>query len=179
MGRKILVLTLGGTIDALAYPSEDDAYPITARPSGTNAAFRAIQNLMESGARLEQILICEKDSKNLSADDINTLSQHIGNAHGFDRIVITMGTDKMREVALEIQGKIITPSCPVIFTGAIWPISNGKEITDAYDNLELALKAADLQNKIYIAMSGFCEPPETLIKDFSAKRFVQYSKKIT
>lgn len=176
--RDILVLTLGGTIDAQPYPEDTALYPANAIPSGQNAAFEALKSMCDAQHRnLTHIKLCDKDSKDLNADDINALCGYINNASGYERIIVTMGTDKMRETALTIKSHIPHPPCPIIFTGAIWPISNGAEKTDAFENLELALSQKNtLENGTYIAMSGYCAPPEDLIKDFSKKRFDLFIK---
>lgn len=171
--RDILVLTLGGTIDAQPYPEDTALYPANAIPSGQNAAFEALKSMCDACTNLTQIKLCDKDSKDLNADDMNALCGYINSASGYERIIVTMGTDKMRDVALTIKSHIPRPPCPIIFTGAIWPISNGAEKTDAFENLELALcQKTVLENGTYIAMSGYRAPPEDLIKDFSKKRFV-------
>lgn len=168
---RILVLTLGGTIDAQVYPLEEYAYPAQAIPACNNAAFSALQSLFPK-IEYVQNQICEKDSKDLSEDDLRSLTDNIMKAKDFERIIVTMGTDRMRETALDIKSRMTAPPCPVIFTGAIWPLSNGEDISDGYENLTLAVNGKpNADDKIYIAMSGHFAPPEKLIKNFNAKRF--------
>ena len=85
-----------------------------------------------------------------------------------------MGTDRMTETARELRMKVIEAlSCPVVFTGSIWPLANGDK-SDAQDNLRLALfHQPESAPDVYIAMNGLFKPCTDIEKDFEQKKFVE------
>lgn len=107
------MITLGGTIDALPYPLEECSYPGMAIGAGDNAAFKALQSLCDQHTELTQIKLCNKDSKDLIDHDIQLLNGYINGASGYERIIVTMGTDKMRDTALAVQSaeRLALPCC--------------------------------------------------------------------
>jgi L-asparaginase/Glu-tRNA(Gln) amidotransferase subunit D len=173
---KVLVLTMGGTIDSSPYSEKEGEYPAHATPSGDSKAIGALSDIAArspSPVYLDHIAICSKDSKSLDDKDRESLHCNVKDrAAHYDRIIVTMGTDRMTETARELRMKIVkTLSCPVVFTGSIWPLANGDK-SDAWDNLRLALfhQAAP---DVYIAMNGLFKPCTDIEKDFRQKRFVE------
>ena len=136
MTTRILVLTLGGTIDAKAITGE---YPKYTAQDDKNAAFQALLQIRDSlnkGTTFDQSIIANKDSKNLDEKDFSRLENEIQHAHNYDRIIVTIGTDRLAPTAKEIQEKFESGNlelpCPVIFTGAMWPIANGPDKSDGF-----------------------------------------------
>ncbi len=175
--KNFLVLSLGGTIDAKAYPEGEGDYPSDATPSNSNGGFIVLEELVNKRGNitLSQLRICNKDSKDITEDERGTLLDKIQSTAA-ERIIVTMGTDTMTETAQWLKAHLTAPPCPVIFTGAIWPLANGAGKSDGYQNLEsAAFENPDIKNGIYIAMSGLFEEPKNIYKDFEQKKFVLVS----
>ena len=177
--KSVLVLSLGGTIDSAPYPEDENLYPVNSSPNEDNGGFQvlnAIVNKRDLPIALKQIRISNKDSKDINEQDIAKLAKNISNEKA-DRIIVTMGTDRMCETARAIAEKVKTPACPIVFTGAIWPLANGLEKSDGYQNLENALLGR-LGSKagIYIAMNGLFDSADKIRKDFSLRKFIKKDK---
>ncbi len=180
--KKILVLSMGGTIDAEAYPDDENQYPKDATMNGQNMAFASLKDIYKQKSLelppvdIEQIQICDKDSKQIDSKDIETLITHI-EQDNYQRIVVTMGTDTMVKTAQKVQEHFHndskTPSCPVVFTGAIWPLANGPEKSDGYANLDQAafLYGDRLTPEIYVTVGNIFMFASHVDKDFEAKKF--------
>ena len=170
MPSNILLITMGGTIDALAYSEKEGEYPINATMPDDSHALKAMENIC-SEINLTSIAICNKDSKDLKTQDQEKLFQTIKN-NSSDRIIVTIGTDRMCEIAQNIQNKHLNLGCPVIFTGAIWPLYNGDH-SDGWNNLkQAAFSNPKLAPDIYIAMGDIFTPANQVKKDFENKIFI-------
>lgn len=173
---KILVLSTGGTIDAAPYP-EDGEPPVYSTATDEHRAAKALETIASTSSapvELHYNEICNKDSKFISEFDRSALERAvITKAPEYDRIIVTIGTDCMTDVAQDLAQRLHNqPECPVVFTGAIWPLANTDK-TDGYENLKLALLGEeDIAPGIYIAMHGLFLPCEQIRKDFEKKRFV-------
>lgn len=171
----MLVITTGGTIDSAAYP--DSGAPINIIPSTEYLAIKTLRELaldIVPPIELDWIELCNKDSKDFNAEDRAALYDAVlQNGPRYERIIVTIGTDRMAEIAKDLKEKLTTPpACPVVFTGAIWPLANGEK-SEGPANLRLALlKAPTIAPDIYIAMHGYLEPCEKLRKDPELKKFV-------
>jgi L-asparaginase/Glu-tRNA(Gln) amidotransferase subunit D len=168
--KKILLLTTGGTIDSVAYPEDEALYPAQAVPSdNNNGAYHVVLRLI-AGHEIEVdwTSICSKDSKDFNDDDLSALRQAVLAADGYyDRVIVTSGTDRMADIAR----KLAAPSCPVVFTGAIWPLANGPK-SDGPANLKRAIfDRPDLKAGIYIVMGDVFEDAKKVQKNFEQKRF--------
>lgn len=173
--KKVLILTMGGTIDALPYSEVDGEYPPDATMSDGDHAFMLLQEIFAEAVGdqffLTRDAICKKDSKEINDRDIKRLTDYISRSKGFDRIIVTVGTDRMKEIALHVERNIPDFDCPVIFTGAIWPITNKKK-SDGPKNLETAATAEPSEPGVYIAMGDVFDHPAYVEKDYQRKRFV-------
>ena len=173
---KILALSTGGTIDAAPYPEQGEP-PVYSTATDEHRAARALKDIALSSATLIDLHyneICNKDSKFISELDRSALERAvITKAPDYDRIVVTIGTDCMTDVAQDLAQRLHNrPECPVVFTGAIWPLAN-KDRTDGHENLKLALLAQpDALPGIYIAMHGLFLPCDQIRKDFEKQRFI-------
>ncbi len=177
---KILLLTMGGTIDAEAYPEDENLYPVDATPQGSNASYEVVKSFSsaERNIDVKHIKICDKDSKHYNDNDRNALLEAIISDGGHsDRVIVTTGTDRMVETAKwlkqEVQKHDIKLKCPVVFSGAIWPLDNGPEKSDGFKNLKQAalFSTQSLFSDIYVTVGDIFMFADHVKKDFEAKKF--------
>jgi L-asparaginase/Glu-tRNA(Gln) amidotransferase subunit D len=85
----------------------------------------------------------------------------------------------MCETARDLLTKTEALTCPVIFTGAIWPLANGPK-SDGWDNLSRAAlhRSDDLPPYVYIAMGDLFAKALGVHKDFQQLKFVDHSPPI-
>lgn len=171
----MLIITTGGTIDSAPYP--DSGAPVNIIPSLEYLAIRKLRELAADVVPpldLDWIELSNKDSKDFNEEDQAALFELVlKNAGQYERIIVTIGTDRMTNIATDLKRKLpVQPECPIVFTGAIWPLANGEK-SDGSANLRLALlKAPSAVSDVYIAMHGHFEPCEKLRKDPVLKQFV-------
>ena len=128
MPYNILLITMGGTIGAQAYSEKDGEYPINTEVNHEKCVENAFKIICENNdAILTTNNICNKDSKCIDNNDLENLSKAITSTP-YDRIIVTIGTDKMCEIAQNLQNQHTDLACPVIFTGSIWPLANGAKL---------------------------------------------------
>ena len=172
---SILVLTTGGTIDSAPYPeSGPPEYTISSEERLSIQVLRTIAEDQVPPIEIDWVELCNKDSKDFGEEDQASLYDAVlHNAPHYERIIVTIGTDRMAEIAQSLKAKLQhAPACPIVFTGAIWPLSNADKSEGPY-NLRLALlKAPTAQPDVYLAIHGFFEPCERLKKDFALRKFV-------
>lgn len=181
--RSILLITTGGTIDSEPYPDNESDYPALSVHNGTSRAFQALEDIIARqneapSYRLHHTALCAKDSKHLSSEDQDAILRQILRESAHWRIVITIGTDRMiniaRNLRTQVQNSAFRLPCPVVFTGAIWPLSNGTKKSDGFDNLALAtLSYPNLSPDIYVAMHSIMATPDQIEKDFVARTFIR------
>lgn len=170
--KKFLVLTMGGTIDAEPFSASN--YPVYSTVTNDNLALKALKEIAANN--IDHIAICNKDSKDLNNQDVEKLIHTIQNAKNYERIIVTLGTDRMTGIAREIKQQIDSLPVPVVFTGAIWPLANGPQ-SDGWNNLEKAVLAKIDETDVYIAMGDVFIPAEYAEKDFKARKFVDLRHK--
>lgn len=171
---RLLILTTGGTIDSAPYPDTGPA-PEHSTPTEDHRAEQVLKDIVLGEATLESIRLTNKDSKLLVTQDFDALEHAvIANQDKFDRILVTIGTDRMTDAAQDLEARLIDPpDVPVVFTGAIWPLANAAK-TDGRDNLRLAAFGEPYALPgVYIAMHGLFLPCRDIRKDFELKRFVR------
>lgn len=176
--RSLLLITTGGTIDSEPYPENESDYPPHSTHKGTSSAFKALKEMTPHTYNLDHIALFAKDSKHLDADDQSAILRQILHKTTYWRIIITIGTDRMVDIAQNLRTQIRKNAfkllCPVVFTGAIWPLSNGADKSDGFDNLELATLGHDnLSPDIYVAMHSIMATPNHIKKDRAAKAFIR------
>jgi len=176
--RSLLLITTGGTIDSEPYPEGGADYPPLSTHSGALNAYQALKTIAPQGCKLDHIALFAKDSKHIDDKDRGALLRQILHKNDFWRIVVTIGTDRMVDIAKDIRRQVKHSAfklpCPVIFTGAIWPLSNGADKSDGFDNLELAaLGHENLSPDIYVAMHSIMTTPDHIKKDVAAKAFIR------
>lgn len=176
---RILLLTTGGTIDSHPYPDDPKDHPVDASPkkeSPAAAAMRRILNNSRPPCALKHHQICYKDSKNLDEHDLNSLIKWVQRP-GYIRIVVTMGTDRICQIAQDFEKQLnagsLLPPCPVVFTGALWPLMQGADQSDGLSNLQnAALGNPGIPSGFYIAAGSIFAKPHRVEKDFKHRRFV-------
>lgn len=173
--KTYLHISMGGTIDAAPYPEDKIDYPLYSTHIHTRAAENALRSLMPSTGALEHVFICDKDSKDLDERDIGKLYETVKKRGDVPaalcRIIVTMGTDRMVEIARGLAKKIHSLSCPVVFTGAIWPLSNGEKSDGPVNLRKAALDQPDAAPGIYIAMGDVFAPAVKVQKDYKKREF--------
>lgn len=173
---------MGGTIDSKPYSEVPGEYPPNATMNQDYLAARTLRDDLYGDPDIETlkwIIICNKDSKKVTDADRAKLLRYIKEAQGkFDRIVVTMGTDCMAPTAKFLKENMGEILCPIIFTGAIWPLSNGKK-SDGWENLSAAAYKPVIKPNVYIAMGDVFAPAEFVVKDFERKCFIDIRKSHT
>lgn len=173
---KILVLSTGGTIDAASF-AEDGEPPVYVSATDEHLAARTLQDIAKSSAPdidLHHNELCNKDSKFINDHDRLNLQRFIlTEGPNYQRIIVTIGTDCMTDIAQDLAQRLHNRvDCPVVFTGAFWPLAN-IEKSDGPANLRLALLAEPQASpNIYIAMNNLFLPCTKIRKDFDKKMFI-------
>jgi len=168
-----LLLLTGGTIDAEPYEHLDqpDATVITSY----------IPQLLEDNGLCNQVEIHywkeRKDSKLFLEDEIREIATYIMSSK-YNQVVVTHGTDRMAEHSRIVRQELLANKSKahlktVIFTGAMIPLSHGKE-SDGESNLQHAIEMAATQAPgVYVAMHGQLFDALTVTKNFDQKKFIQ------
>ena len=174
---KMLVLTMGGTIDAEPF-ALDEPPPENSTPGDRHLAIQVLRKIASENAidiGFDCFQIANKDSKFIDARDRALLERTVlFNGANFGRVIITAGTDCMTDIAQDLQMRFsMKPPCPIVFTGAIIPLANG-EASDGHANLLLALTGKpDALPDVYIAMHDLFLPCTEIRKDFERRVFVR------
>jgi L-asparaginase/Glu-tRNA(Gln) amidotransferase subunit D len=173
---SIYLATLGGTIDSAPYPEPGQGdYPVDAIMTDNPRAPLALREIFaetNSPHDLKVIKVCEKDSKDVTVCNRSFLLGVIREAarNNAERVIVTMGTDRMCENAQAIFAEWPDVPIPVVFAGAIWPLANGHR-SDGWDNLRKAsFQSAD--PGVYIVMGEVFAPATLVTKDFDRRVFV-------
>jgi L-asparaginase len=165
--QKIFIITTGGTIEK----SYDEEKGVLVNQGS---------HLQEMLKRLRlpyteiqhQALLC-KDSLDMSEQDRQIIRLAIQNhlEKETSPIVILHGTDTMELTAFHLY-QHLTPSVPVILTGAMKPF--GFENSDALQNFTESLLAAQLiSSGIYICMHGKVHQMPGVRKSKELKTFIK------
>jgi L-asparaginase/Glu-tRNA(Gln) amidotransferase subunit D len=178
--KKVLLISLGGTIDSEPYSTADGEYPPDATPMGRNWSREALTEIFaraHAGVQIDHVPICDLDSKQINDLDREKLLQTVLDVrdNDYDRIIVTMGTDRMCVMAqaLEAQLQALAPGLqtPIVFTGAIWPLSNKDIVSDGIKNLESA-SGAPAGPGVHICMGDIFSEAVHVYKDPAKKLFV-------
>ncbi len=156
---KIRFITTGGTIDKIYF----DAL------SKFEVGDSQIKQFLTEGRvefDYEVVPLLQKDSLEMTAEDRQTLHEHIVKDDG-KYFVVTHGTDTMPETAetlTDIEDKTI------VLTGALTPARF--RTTDAVFNVAMAVAAVQTASPgVYIAMNGQIFEAGTVRKNRDANRF--------
>jgi L-asparaginase len=139
MQNIVVILGTGGTIAGVAAEGASDLSYQAAQLS-IDALVKAVPELRDVSLETEQV--AQIDSKDMTHAIWQTLTQRV--LHHLLRdevqgIVVTHGTDTMEETAYLVH-RVLAPSKPVVFTGAMRPASSRQ--SDGPDNLVHAVAVA-------------------------------------
>jgi L-asparaginase len=150
MQDRIAVFTTGGTIDK-DYGIGSGVRDLEVGPAVAGRIFDFMQ--LGESVHLCKLGFMSKDSLDMTDEDRERIARECLNS-SYQTIIITHGTDTMRETARTIQESGIGPHKLIILTGALKPYS--MKDSDAMGNLMLALgfAIANSHRGIYIAMNG-------------------------
>ncbi len=155
----LTIITTGGTIDKIYFDA------LSQYSVGSPQAELILQ---EAGATLPHRIVplLRKDSLELTHGD-RLLIRETVEAQVDRCIVITHGTDTMRETALALEG---IAEKTIVFTGAMQPASH--RASDAEFNLGMAVAAAQcLPAGVYLALQGRIFQPGNVRKNRAENRF--------
>jgi len=160
--QKVHIITTGGTIDKRYAPKSGELYvgaPIVAEVLGDAGVVPDLFSISE---------FIQKDSLEISKEERVDLARLVARSLA-DRIMITHGTDTMRQTAMVIDAA--TKDKTVVLTGAFVPGS--MDGSDAHFNIGGAFVAAQiLPPGGYIAMNGRALPYEIYKKNHTSARFL-------
>ena len=164
MGKKILLLTTGGTI-----ASRESSRGLI--PGDAGALALALERLGQHYDITVQDVMC-LDSSNIRPQEWQQIARCVyENRLGYDGIVISHGTDTMAYTASAVTFMLPGINLPVVFTGSQVPLNN--PLSDGMDNLHTAFAmAASGRPGVFIAfdrkvMLG-CRAVKVRATEFSA-----------
>ena len=159
-GGKIHILATGGTFDK-------EYNEVTGALYFKDTHVREMLRLARSGLDLEVRTLMMIDSTEMSAVDREMILKSCL-APGWDRIVISHGTDTMAETARYLGERVKDKT--IVLTGAVVPYTFGS--SDGLFNLGSALAfAQSLPPGVYVAMNGRCFSWDNVRKNRSTARF--------
>jgi L-asparaginase len=168
MRKNIKILKMGGTIEFKdpSYEKMNDLMKLDV----TIDAY--LKNLVNPHFNYDIEIICEKDSRDINAADLEKLKNAVINIPE-DEILITHGTFTMKDTG-KFLDKLITEqklNKKIILTGAMIPII-GFSVSDAGFNLGFSIAAFDtVKPGAYICMNGGTFKPEEIEKNTELLRF--------
>ena len=159
MISKLLIITTGGTIDKIYFDDKSD-YQVG------EPQISQILNAMHVAFDFEVSALMRKDSLHISEGDRSLVRAAIA-ASDASHILITHGTDSMKETASALKG---FQDKTIVLTGALNPARFRD--SDAIFNIGCAVGAVQsLQPGVYIAMNGKVWNPDEVKKNVRANRF--------
>lgn len=177
MTKPILFILTGGTIGAKAYGETPPEFA-SFEPEESleqNRVYQAVK-AMPGGEGCVFYQLCNLDSKEVTESHLEHIARLI-REQGYERVIITHGTDRMPENSRALAEKLGTypaeAGVKVIMTGSMKPLANGPE-SDGFENLRESLDRIDnLAPRVHIMMHGqFLNPAKTM-KDMAAQRMFE------
>lgn len=159
MISKLLIITTGGTIDKIYFDDKSD-YQVG------EPQISQILHAMHVAFDFEVTALMRKDSLHIG-DRERTLIRATVEASDAEHILITHGTDSMKETAQQLEG---IDGKTIVLTGALNPARFRD--SDAIFNIGCAVGAVQsLEPGVYIAMNGKVWIPSEVRKNVRANRF--------
>lgn len=159
MISKLLIITTGGTIDKIYFDDKSD-YQVG------EPQISQILHAMHVAFDFEVTALMRKDSLHISDGDRSLIRAAIA-ASDASHILITHGTDSMKETATALKG---FEDKTIVLTGALNPARFRD--SDAIFNIGCAVGAVQsLHPGVYIAMNGKVWNPDEVKKNVRANRF--------
>ncbi len=163
--RQIRLITTGGTIEK----TYDELSGVLNNEVGVLDMMLA--RLCLNGLIVEHEVLMNKDSLHMTEEDHATIVQAVIRAqNSVEGVVIIHGTDRLATTG-ETICRSITPTIPVVLTGAMrpWIMKN----TDALQNLTEALLSVQLlEPGVYVTMHNRVLKFPGVVKDVEKGRFV-------
>lgn len=191
----VLLIATGGTIAAEAYDKTPEFVTVTTNERVVSA-MKSLTELTLANARqklrngditasdiTEAFLLriavndfCNKDSKDITSEDIGEIAKAIAGAPQ-KMVLITTGTDYMAPNARALKAELqayypdVLRTKNIIFTGAVKPLNH--EGSDGQQNLSDALEVAmrNARPGVAIVMHGMVFDPEKTDKHFRPGTF--------
>jgi len=167
--NNIHIIKMGGTIEFID-PSYEKMNKELMKLDATIDNY--LKNLVKPHFTYEIETICEKDSREITQEDLDKLWISIKSSVQ-ENILITHGTFTMKNTAKFIEDLIVKESInkKVIITGAMIPIV-GFSISDASFNLGYSLASFNsIGNGAYICMNGGIFKADEVEKNTDLFRF--------
>ena len=168
MLQNIKILKMGGTIEFKdpAYEKVNDLMKLDVTIDSY------LENLVNPHFSYDIETICEKDSRDINAEDLAKLRNTILNTKE-DSILITHGTFTMKDTGKFLERMLVEEKLnkKIILTGAMIPII-GFSISDAGFNLGFSISAfLSVNPGVYICMNGGVFKPGEVDKNTELLRF--------
>ena len=158
---KILILTMGGTIDKVYFDAESD-YEVGESVLSDLLAHAHVRSSFEIRS------VMRKDSLEMTDEDRQSLYRIICDTE-HEKIIITHGTDTM---TLSAAALATVENKTIVITGALAPARFAQ--SDATFNVGMAFAAVQsLASGVYIVMNGQVFKGDEVKKDRANNQFVQ------
>lgn len=166
--NNIHIIKMGGTIEFRdpAYEKINDLMKLDVSIDGY------LKNLVKPHFTFDIKVVCEKDSREITEEDLNNLWTEIKSSKK-ENILITHGTFTMKNTAKFLENLMEKESVnkKIIITGAMVPIV-GFSISDAGFNLGYSLGSfVGLQDGVYLCMNGGIFKADEVEKNTDLLRF--------
>jgi L-asparaginase len=148
---KITLIRTGGTIAAEPY---GETSPAVATMNGNGEIVAEKLANYFPDATILDVPLFNKDSQLLTDDDrrvmLEAIQQH---QESSDLIILTHGTDTMRETAHYFADRLHADKARVVLTGSMLPLSNGDH-SDGYSNFAFLQESWDRLPPLSVVMHG-------------------------
>ena len=166
--KHIHILKMGGTIEFRdpAYEKINNLMKLDVSIDGY------LENLIRPHFSYDIEIICEKDSREITKEDLNELWTTVKSSQD-ENILITHGTFTMKNTAKFLENLMDKEkvSKKIIITGAMVPIA-GFSISDAAFNLGYSLASFDsIKQGVYLCMNGGIFNADDVEKNTDLLRF--------
>ncbi|MBL4681990.1 MAG: asparaginase [Pseudomonadales bacterium] len=158
---KILILTMGGTIDKVYFDAASD-YEVGESVLSELLAHAHVKSTFEIQS------VMRKDSLEMTAEDRQALYRIVCDTE-YEKIIVTHGTDTMTLSAAALSA---VENKTIVITGALAPARFAS--SDATFNVGMAFAAVQsLASGVYIVMNGQVFKGDEVKKDRVNNQFVQ------
>lgn len=161
--KRLLVVTTGGTLDALPYTNPSRHPPYSVFPSlGACQVRRALMrpDMALRAQTCRWAALPPRDSKRIDAAYRAKIRRAMAR-HSVPRVLIAHGTDTLLTTAAYLHRLKGTRSKTVVLVGAMLPLANGA-VSDGWQNLRYAVRRLTRQGTlppgIYLVLSDYVGP---------------------
>lgn len=166
--KHIHIIKMGGTIEFRdpAYEKINDLMKLDVSVEGY------LNNLIKPHFTYDIKVVCEKDSRDITKEDLNNLWSVIKSSKK-ENILITHGTFTMKDTAKFLENLLTKENekRKIIITGAMVPIV-GFSISDAGFNLGFSISSFSVvEQGVYLCMNGGIFKADEVEKNTKLLRF--------